>query len=120
MPGLELRELSEHRHLLAHQPLHHPGEIIDVFLRAVRMHDQPEGAIGVPSAFGTVNVLRTKSESSVGLSRKYCRFGAVNVNGSLVGNSCVPAFQFEPAGGTNVIRIGRASSPAAHRTPPAC
>ena len=66
---------------------------------------------GVPSAFGTVNVLRTKSESSVGLSRKYGRFGAVNVNGSFVGNSCVPAFQFEPAGGTNVIRIGRAFEP---------
>ena len=35
---------------------------------------------------------------------KYCRLGAVNVNGSVVGNSCVPTFQFDPAGGTNVMR----------------
>ena len=58
----------------------------------------------MPSEFGVEKVLRTKSESSVGLSMKYWRFGAVKVKGSSVGKSCVPTFQFEPAGGTNVIR----------------
>ena len=37
---------------------------------------------------------------------KYWRLGAVNVQGSDVGKSCVPTFQFEPAGGANVTRIG--------------
>ena len=56
----------------------------------------------------------TKSESSVGLSMKYCRFGAVNVHGSDVGKSCVPTFQFDPAGGENVMRIASFSWPIAH------
>ena len=54
------------------------------------------------------------SLSSVGLSIRYCRFGAVKVQGSSVGKSCVAGFQLEPAGGANVTRTGRASRPRAH------
>ena len=38
----------------------------------------------------------------------------MNVIGWSVGTSCVAAFQPEPAGGWNVTRIGRSSSPRAH------
>ncbi len=55
----------------------------------------------------------SKALSSVGLSRKYCRSGAVNTNGSSVGTSWVATFQ-RSSDGKKVIAMGRSSNPLAH------
>ena len=68
----------------------------------------------LPSALRTVNDRNDWLLSSVGLSIKYWRFGAVKVHGSSVGNSCVAGFQLEPSGGVNFTRTARPSRPCAH------
>ena len=62
---------------------------------------------GVP-----IDVRKVKLLSSAGLSIRYCRFGAVKVAGSAVGNSCVA--MFHPGCSSKVTRAGRDSNPRAH------
>jgi hypothetical protein len=67
----------------------------------------------VPS--GTVNVRRSNVPTSDGLSIRYWRLGAVNVNSSAPGKSWVATRQLLPAGGSNRTSIGWRSRPTAHR-----
>ena len=67
----------------------------------------------LPSPPRTVNVRIVCALSSVGLSIRYCRFGAVNVHALSVGKSCVATTHDEPFGGSKVTRTLRASRPRA-------
>ena len=67
-----------------------------------------------PSGLRTLNERIVCALSSVGLSIRYWMFGAVNVQGSWVGNSWVAGRQPRPAGGSNVTRAARDSNPRAH------
>ena len=75
----------------------------------------------LPSRLRTLNVRIVCALSSVGLSIRYWRFGAVNVHGSSVGKSCVAGIHDEPFGGSNVMRTLRAvEARAPTSASPAC
>ena len=61
----------------------------------------------------TVQVRTSWALSSVGLSMKYCRLGAVKVSGSRVGASCVATFH-SGRSGRKVTLTARVPSPRAH------
>jgi hypothetical protein len=62
----------------------------------------------------TVNVRRLKLLNSVGLSIRYCRFGAVKLKLSAPASNCVATFHDEPDGRSKWRRIVRRSRPRAH------
>ena len=89
--GLELRELAEDAAFLADDLLDARAVLVDVGVGRVVMDCGPDGRAPCRRDCVTVNVRIDCALSSVGLSIRYWRLGAVNVQGSSVGKSCVAA-----------------------------
>ena len=112
MTGLVRRELAKHRRLLTNESFDHPASASTIRLR--RRPSARRCGTSRPSRRRWVrgNVVVDQSASSVGLSMKYCRFGAVNVKADDgAANNCVATFQVEADGGSKRHAIGRISRP---------
>ncbi len=92
--------------------LHVAGKRVQLGVGALVVNGDPEER--VPGAPATRNVRRPKPLNSVGLSIRYCRFGAVKVNASGPGSSCVATRHDAPAGGSKRTVARRSSRPRAH------
>ena len=108
--GIEGRQIAEDGGLLAHDLLHHRRVRIELRVGPEVVHGEPD-ACRRAAARPSDRELRTAwALNSTGESMKYWKFGAVNVRGSSVGNSCVETRQVRPGGWVKRTRIGVSGS----------
>ena len=89
--AVELRQLAEDRRMLADDPLGPRDVLVDVGVGRIVVNGRDDRLLP-PVRIADLERTERLVAQLGGAVHQYCRFGAVKVQGSLVGNSCVAGF----------------------------